>query len=261
MKLHINLVKNTLFKSGAILILIGILSANRAFAQRIEIVEVGLKLSAKERQSLHKLIDYEIKVYNGMFNTWKNDSLRITINLYGKYKDFNNVRKTIGNYAPTDAGFYLAATNQSYVYADRNYIQVVLHEASHCLLRNNLRVPQWMHEGIATFFGSLTMDGNQIYFTRESVYIDYVKTQIKDGKIDLNRFLTTDQALWVDKKNFQYLYGVSYSIIYYIIKSNPDAMNKIISLMQEKRYRADFAIASVFGGMSRFEQSYKFFYR
>ncbi|TZF82739.1 DUF1570 domain-containing protein [Pedobacter sp. BS3] len=258
MKLH----TNVLLRSGVVLAIVCVMFITKLSAQQINFVEVGFKLSAKERQTLNRLIDYEIKVYNGMFNTWKNDSLPITINIYFKYKDFNQVRKTIGNYVPSDLGFYQPFTKQSYVFAGNNFMQTVIHEASHCLLHNNLlTVPHWMNEGIAEFFETLTIDGNQIYIVPQSGRIRYIKEQVRAGKIDLQRFFTNDQALWSDKKNFDYLYSTSYSIIHYIIKSNPDAMNKIISLMREKRYRADFAIASTFGGMDRFEQSYKFFYR
>lgn len=232
-----------------------------ASAQKLVINEIGFKLKAEERGLIERLALYEVKIFNGLFLNNKNDSTLLTLNLYNKQKDFKELLKSTNNKGFTESGFYSPITNQSYVlYYDKDEIHTVLHELSHALLRNNLKnPPRWFNEGLAVFLQSLEENKNSIQVYTQHQYLDLVKNEISKN-FDLRSFLFNEQNLWRDKSQLKYMYAKSYSIIYLIIKRNPQLISKMAAMMN-KGIQIETIFNELFGSIESFQNNYKVFYR
>src|SRR5690606_21595668 len=106
------------------------------------------------------------------------------LNLYNKQKNFNEVLKKYNVKGFTESGFYSSTTNESYIqYYDTEEVDVVLHELSHALLRNNLKnPPRWFNEGLAVFLESLEEKNNTIQVYTQHHWLDYIREQNRAGK-------------------------------------------------------------------------------
>lgn len=239
-----------------------LLTATAAFSQKIVFNEVGFKLKEKDRALIERLATYEVKIFNGLFNTNENDSLVLKLNLYNKQKAFNEVLKTSGSKGLTESCFYSPTKNESYVlYYDTKEMHTVLHELSHALLRNNLKYPsRWFNEGLATFLQSLEEKNNNIQVYAQHYYLNYVRELNKLGKINIRRFLFEEQNKWRNKDDLKYMYGMSYSIIYFMVQRDPSYIGKMATMMQN-REKTETIFIKLFGSLENFEYNFKIHYR
>jgi len=239
-----------------------LLIANAAFCQKLVFNEIGFKLKEKDRALIEQLATYEVRIFNGLFNTSDNDSLVLTLNLYNKQKAFKELLKATNSKGFTESGFYSPATNESYVlYYDIEEIHTILHELSHALLRNNLKYPpRWFNEGLAVFLQSLEEKNNTIQVYTQHRYLDHIRELNREGKIDIRRFLFSDQLKWRNKDDLRDMYATSYSIIYLMIKTDPKLIGKMATMMK-KREKIETIFIKLFGSLQNFENRFKVYYR
>lgn len=245
-----------------LLLLIFILLAHFSFSQKLVFNEIGFKLKDKDRELIERLASYEVKIFNGLFNTDANDSLVLTLNLYNKQKAFKELLKSTNSKGFTESGFYSPVTNESHVlYYDTEEIHTVLHELSHALLRNNLQFPpRWFNEGLAVFLQSLEEKNNTIQVYTQHRYLDYIRELNREGKIDVGHFLLGDQAKWRNKDDQRYMYAMSYGIVYYMIKKDPKLISKMVVLMK-KREKTEVIFNHLFGSIQALDKNFKIYYR
>lgn len=239
-----------------------ILITNTTFSQKFIINDIDFKLKEKDRALIEKLGTYEVKIFNGLFKTNHNDSVVLTLNLYNRPKVFKELLKTNNMKGLTESGFYSGSTNQSYVmYYDSQEIKTVLHELSHALLRNNLKnPPRWFNEGLAEFLESLEEKNNSIQVYTQHHYLDLVKDLNNKGKINFKKFFTEDQTKWQQPEHTRYLYAMSYSIVYYLIKKDPQYISKIANMLKQRK-NSEFILSELFGNLQKFENNFKMYYR
>lgn len=230
-----------------------------AFSQKLIINEIGFKLKEEERNSILMLAQYEAKLFNGLFDTEINDSLTITLNLYAKSKDYNKILKEAGIHNP---GFYSPKLKQVFMlYQGIDHIGTTLHEMSHAFLHNNMKnPPKWLNEGLAMFFSTLSVVQNNVQVSTLPHHIKYVKDQIASNNINLYEFLNRGNSSWAGKTNQEYMYPVSYSVVFYMISNNPEMMKKVISELKNKN-NIETIFNAIYGGVDRFESNYRFFYK
>lgn len=237
-----------------------ILCCLSAQAQKFDINTIHCKLSEKDVAMLNQIGKFEAKFYNTIFNTTANDTLPIRINLYGKRDEYNAVQKDAMHTTFID-GFYSPGVNQVYLYKSDRFMEIMLHESSHNMLRNNLRnPPTWLNEGIATLFGNLVIQNDGIYFNRQTGYIKMVKDQMFKGTFNLAAFFNYRQSDWYDKDAREYLYAVSYCLVYFFVKDDIENLQNILTLMKQGNKTPD-AIAKVFGSFDRFEKRFSDTYK
>jgi hypothetical protein len=249
------------FMMKQILLLLFCSISNFSYAQKLVFNEVGFTLKAQDKELIERLTRYEVKIYNGLFKNGGNDSLELKLNLYRKTKDFKQLLLEYDMKGLTESGFYSSSKNQSYVlYRDINDLPTVMHELSHALLRNNLKnAPSWFNEGLAVFLQSLQeKNGNIEVFTQQH-YLDYVKELNGAGKINIKNFLTHEQSKWRNKEDLRYMYAVSYSIVFYIIKTQPHLIKEMAQLIKNKE-SIDGIFEKTHGSLKNFQNRYRVYY-
>jgi hypothetical protein len=233
-----------------------------ASAQKITFNAVDFELKSEEKSKINRMASYEAKIFNGLYDNLINDSLQLTINLYSKYKNFKTVLEQHGMKGLTESGFYNRTTDQSYIYfKGTDNLQTVLHETSHALLKNNSEYyPKWFTEGLAEFLETLEEKHFNIQIVAQFDILERMKYDYqKKEAFNLIKFLGNNAA-WRDKKQLNYMYTVSYCIIYYLYKQNPSFISKMAQMYKEG-YPQEKIFTSLFGSISNFENSFKIYYR
>lgn len=242
-------------------VLLLVFSLHNSFAQKLVLNEYGFSLNEKERGNIELLAQYEAMLYNGIFNTRKNDSLKITINIYKKFSDYKKACAAIGAPMLSREGFFSPALRQVFVYKHPEFMTTLVHEMSHCFMNYNMgRPPRWLNEGIAVFFESLAVEDGQVSVTTQPARIAAVKRELSDDNIHLDEFFRLGNEAWTDKSKMNYMYNVSYSIVFLIIKTDPGIAGKIIHALKGGAGSIT-AIESVFGSIDNFSMKYRLFYR
>ena len=236
------------------------LTACIAKAQIIKINTIGCSLSKDKMAYFNTIAKFEVKFYNTVFDTQKNDSCAVNIELFGSLKEYNVVQKQAMNTTFID-GFYSPANNRIFIYKSDSFMNTLIHETSHCILENNYKQsPKWLNEGIATLFGSLVVQNGQVFYTNNTPNVNLVKDMIYDGKFNLRDFFNYNQADFYNKDKRPYVYAMSYDIIYLFVNFDIDYLQHILVLMQQGYSTMD-AITKVFGGFDKFEKRFRDFYK
>ncbi len=244
-----------------LLFLLANLISLASFAQYVEINLVNCKISDTEQKKIEKLIAYERMFCNEIFETRENITAPVKINLYGKSRDYRVEQKKYNVPASSD-GFYIDAINEAFVYKNRDFISVALHEASHSIFQFNFKKsPRWLNEGLAEFFETLDFDSEgNLYAYPQSMRIKSIKAGIdlKDSE-RLKKFFNIYGGSFYGHEALDN-YNTAYSIIYFFVKGKRTEILKKIIRLTNQGYDTEKAIAQVFGSFASFEESYKLFY-
>ncbi len=231
------------------------------FAQKITFNAIGFELKPEDSAKIHRMAMYEAKIFNGLYNNLINDSLKITLNLYSKRKDFKALLAQRGMKGLTESGFYSPVTDQSYVYYEGiENLNTVLHEMSHAFLKNNSKYyPRWLTEGLAEFLENLEENQFRIQIVSQYNRLERMKSFQKEKKLDLEAFLK-DQSGWRDKNKLEYMYTVSYSLIYYLYKKDPQLISRMTQLYR-KGYAQEYIFKQTVGGIDSLESGFNMYFR
>lgn len=240
-----------------LLILSGIFIGSSLFAQKLVFNEVGFKLSQKERQEIQLLANYEAMLYDNLFSTTKNDSLTISLNIYKKATDYRkNAEQLDAN--KSSLGFYSPQTKQIYVYKAQDFMSTVVHEMGHAFMQNNMpNPPRWLNEGISEFFESLEVVNNAVTVYKHAERIKKVQNGL--DAFNLRGIVSASPASWNGKET-ENMYTASYSIVFFMMMTKPDNLNKLVRAYQ-MNMSAEKAIESVYGSIENMATYYKIFYR
>jgi hypothetical protein len=230
------------------------------FGQKITFNAVGFELKPEDSAKIHRMASYEAKIFNGLYNNLINDSLNITLNLYSSRKVFKTLVAQNGIKGFTESGFYLPASDQSFVYYEGiGNLNTVLHELSHAFLKNNSKYyPKWLNEGLAEFLETLEEKTFNIRIVSQWGRLEQMKNFQREKKLNLQAFLN-DYTGWRDKKKLDYMYTVSYSLIYYLYKKDPQLISKMTQLYR-KGYGHEY-IFKLLGGMDNLQNGFNIYFR
>ena len=229
-------------------------------AQVIKINPINSYLSKEDEAYFSKIAAFEVKFFNAVFNTQKNDSVHVNVDLFGKHKEYDALQTKAINTTFID-GFYSPSNNKVVVYKSDRYMSVMIHETSHCILEHNYRnSPRWLNEGVATLFSNLVLQNGEVYYTKNLGNINLVKDMIYDGTFNLKSFFNYNVGDFYDKEKRPYVYAVSYDIIYFLVNFDIDYLQRTLVLMQQGYSTMD-AFDKVFGGFNKFEKRFKDFYK
>jgi hypothetical protein len=243
-----------------LLVLLLLLTGFSSKAQVIKINKVNSYLSKEDEAYISKIAVFEVKFFNAVFSTQKNDSVHVNVDLFGKLKEYNVVQNGAMNTTFID-GFYSPGNNRIHVFKGDRYMNTLIHETSHCILENNYRnSPKWLNEGVATLFGNLVLQNGEVYYTKSLPNINLVKDMIYDGTFNLKSFFNYNDRDFFDKDKRPYVYAVSYDIIYFLVNFDIDYLQRTLVLMQQGYSTMD-AFDKVFGGFDKFEKRFKDFYK
>lgn len=239
-----------------------LLLAQRALPQKLLINEIGFQLTAQERENIQLLSEYESQIYNGLFNTRRNDSLLITINLYKKFSDYKNASLAARSGVISKTGFYSPRLKQIFVYRTDDFVTTLVHEMSHSFMHHNMDgIPRWFNEGLAVFFESMAVAYGQVSVAVQTGRISAVKREVQGGNVNLTEFLQLGDHIWMNKSKRDYMYNVSYSIVYFMTKSNPAFTKKLLLELKQGKNSIHAIEVLSDGGFDSFERRYLHFYR
>lgn len=231
----------------------------KARAQIIDIEMINSRVSRADLQTIQKIAKFEKDLYNNLFNTKKNDSLVIKVKVMGA-ADYKKVSNKVVALHKT-SGFYDPYMDECVVLRNSKYLQTVIHEMSHCFLMHNLNnAPRWLNEGIAEFCGSMLIENEQVSYAPDAYKIKVVRDMVQQSPIKLKPNMSVPNSAWSDLNQRSTLYSISYSVVYFLIKKNPNLLKQILLMMKEGQSAVD-AIEYTYGGFTKFEQDYNAFYR
>ncbi len=244
-------------------ILLSLFSLNHLHAQKITINTVDYKFTEQDTTALNRLVRFEAHLYNGLFNNIIPDSLPVVVNLYKSHKLFLqvcNARKGI----MLPGGFYSPQTQECYVYKDGNYFSVILHEVSHRFMHyhNYITVPRWINEGLSAFCESLYVNDNGgVYVDEQTSRLRRVKDYFKENRLDISQFLSREtNDAWNRKDDITLRYDVAYSIVYFMIKNNPQYVKQVLTALQDHS-DSYAALGLAYGSYENFDKKFRLFYR
>ncbi|WP_157687530.1 DUF1570 domain-containing protein [Pedobacter psychrophilus] len=246
----------------ALFTLILLLLSSLIFAQKIKLNTVDFELKPEEIAKINRIVSYETKIFNGLYDNLINDTLQLNINLYSKYKNFRSALEQYGMKGFTESGFYSSTTDQSFIYYEGiENLQTVLHETSHALLKNNSRYyPRWFTEGLAEFLETLEEKHFSIQIVAQFDRLERMKYDYqKQEKLNLLKYISNNEG-WRDKGKLEYMYTTSYSIIFYLYKKDPQFISKMAQ-MYRKGYSQEKIFSTLFGSVSNFENGFNLYYR
>lgn len=249
-------------KQAFAIALLLLISANihHCFAQIFQINYIHSKLTTEDTATLNRMGRFEVNFYNQVFNTKRNDSAKVVIDLYGRQGEYNKVQKAAMNTTFID-GFYSPFENKIFLYKSDHYINTLFHETSHALLRNNFpNPPKWLNEGIATMMGYLveTTD-NEVYSVPQHSLIKMLRDSIHERSFNFNDYFRYKASDWTDKDKRPMLYATAYGIIYFFVNQRKDHLSSLLVLMQ-KGYSTRNALIKEFGSLENFEREFFYFY-
>jgi len=232
------------------------------FSQKLVIENEGCRVPAADREKIEKILKYEAVFYNNLFNTTKNDTLTVKVNLYGSNAAYHNAQGSSSKALHRTYGFYSPATDQCYVLKNSSYTATIIHEASHFFLQHNLpNNSRFLTEGIAEFFETLDVDDTgQIVFSQQEYRVKMVKSISQGLSFKLSDYLYVPDQQWGEKDQTQNLYSIAYSVVYYLMKKNPSILKQMLIYMQEGQ-SFEKAIEYSYGGYKNFESEYTYYYR
>jgi hypothetical protein len=252
----------TLHISCFLLLILLLFSTELASAQILNIQKIHCSLSKDDTETITKIARYEAAFYNAVFETSKNDSLPINIHIFGRKADFKETPDGLNALRVASDGYYLESSGEVFVLKTEHINAALLHEISHGFLHNNIQhPPKWFDEGLATYFGSLIIQNNQIFYTPVTGRIERIRELNNKQQLYLADFLKNNSRNWGDEqKLITDKYTIAYSIIYFLIKTN---LNLVKLLADElKAGRPSIAVlADMFGGYAFFESRYIQFYK
>jgi len=236
--------------------------ANTISAQNLVLINHNCKVSSKDLSKVQKILKYEAKFYNNLFNSAVNDTLTIKVNLYGNRADYESVKGKAAPGLHRTNGFYTSISDECYVVKNSDYLATIIHEASHCFLQHNIpNNSRFLTEGIAEFFETLDLgDNGEIVFSAQPARVKMVKEIVNSGSFKLSAYAFAGPGRWGEKEQFQTLYSVAYSVIYFLIKKNPSALKQMLLFIQEGQ-SFEKAIDYGYGGYKNFENEFVSFYK
>lgn len=233
--------------------------SSKTTAQVLDIEIVNCRVTKADMEMIKKIARFEKDLYNNLFNNKSNDSLLIKVKVMGA-ADYKQISKNAVALHKT-WGFYDPYLDECVVLRNSRYLQTVIHEMSHCLLRHNLNnPPRWLNEGIAEFCGSMLVDNDQVSYAPDAHKIKIVRDMVQQSPIKLKQIMNLPNSEWSDLNRRSTLYSISYSVVYFLIKKNPSLLKRILLMMKEGQTAVD-AIEYTYGGFSKFEHEYNEFYR
>lgn len=230
-------------------------------AQILHIKKYHCSLSKEDTETINKVVRYEAAFYNAVFDTSKNDSLSININLFGRESEFKQTPDGLNVLHVSSDGYYMEDSGDVFLLKTDHVDIALLHEVSHAFLHQNFKhPPQWFDEGLATYFGSLIVQDKQIFYTPVSGRIERIR-ELNDQKLlNLGNFLNSDR-IWAGNKNqVSDQYTIAYGIIYFLVKTNLNLIKQLAVELKEGR-PVTTVFAEMFGSFELFQSRYISFYK
>ncbi len=233
----------------------------KSSAQILKIEKIHCSLNKDDAASVQKIAQYEIEFYNAVFDTQKNDSLKINVRIYGRKKDFLLTPDGENACNAGADGYFLAGTQDVYVLKTEHLNNALLHELSHAILHQNIKnLPQWLDEGLATYLGSLIVDKNEIFYAPITGRIERIKELAEKGDLHLAGFLNNNTRWKGDKSTYTDQYTIAYSIIYFLVKTNLNLIKNITDGLRQNQPPIDI-LSRDFNSFQFFQSKYLNFYK
>lgn len=242
--------------------LIFLSSAQKSSAQTLSIQKIHCSLNKDDAATIEKIAHYEADFYNAVFDTEKNDSLKINVHVFGRKEEFRQTPNGDNALHIFSDGYYLAKTGDVFVLKTDHVNSALLHEISHAILHQNMgNPPQWFDEGLATYFGSLVVEKNQIFYTPVIGRIERIREMNQKGILNLANYLNTSDKRWTgDETKVSDQYTIAYSIIYFLVKTNLNLAKHLAEELKSGQ-SAMTVLSQDFGGFEFFQSKYISFYK
>ncbi|RYE36656.1 MAG: DUF1570 domain-containing protein [Sphingobacteriaceae bacterium] len=230
-------------------------------AQNFNIEKIHCRLSKEDAASIEKIARYEAAFYNAVFDTQKNDSLKINVHVFGRKQDFKLTPDGENVLHVASDGYYMENTGDVFVLKTEHVNAALLHELSHAFLHHNLRnSPQWFDEGMATYFGSLVVEKDQIFYTPVTGRIERIREMNEKGELHLADFLNNKKRWFGTINTVTDQYTIAYSLIYFLVKTNLNLVKHLADELKNGQ-PAIVTLSNDFGGFEFFQSKYISFYK
>lgn len=170
------------------------------------------------------------------------------------YKPFKPIKST-GEVHEMVAGYFLAGADKNYITLSgesgerANAYNVIFHEYTHFLIRNNLgesKIPPWYNEGAAAYYETFAIENDQ-KITLGGTQKKYLSMLGKNNLIPFEDFFNTDNYTLHEQGNDRVglFYAQAWALMHYLIQGRDGAgkpqLEKFLrSVMSGKAAKASF---------------------
>lgn len=161
------------------------------------------------------------------------------------------------------AGLYQPAQDKDYVVLRLNTegpnpFHVLYHEYTHALMRLNFtRLPLWLNEGIADFFGNSTLGDKEIRTgTIDSSHL-YILTQQKLIPIPTLLEVEHDSPYYNESNRASVFYAESWAVVHYLMMDNEARQGQLLKNFLDTFNKSGDQVAAAtqtFGDLKKFAQ-------
>jgi len=241
-----------------------LLSCIEVKAQQLEIALYGAKLAPEETEHVQQSLRFQIDFYNTLFGDTIRENLRLRV--FGKRTEFETyARKRINNVDVSTIGGYFSPAEDEFVIfktKDRDeFLEIYSHELSHGILSKKVarRMPTWLDEGLASFFGSINFDKEEVKSEVDGWMMRQAYSSLR-SKSNLRKFLLKPYGDF-HRMRADVSYGLSWCLVNFLYFEKIDQFRTIILEISEGRRTLDTIEQHYPGGFKKFHAELKAYYR
>ncbi len=197
-----------------------------------EIREVGLRLEQFREVVSHVFTNLRVKspVPTTVF-VFKDDE---------SYRPFKPTANTAGYFQAGTEVNYITLKLLNDVHSDQDPFTIIFHEYTHLLVRNTRgRVPLWLNEGLAEYYSTLSMNGEQRVVIGRTIP-RHVFVLHENRLLPLRTLFQVDQksAYYSETEKQGIFYAESWALVHYLMlgkhSERLDQIGKFLELLAEK---------------------------
>lgn len=234
------------------------------WAQQLEIALYGAKLDTDETKHVKESLRFQIDFYNTLFGDTIRENMRLRV--FGKRTDFEAyARKKIDNVDVSTIGGYFSPAEDEFVIFKtedkKEFLEIYSHELSHGILSKKVarRMPTWLDEGLASFFGSITFDQGSVRGEVDGWMMRQAYSSMR-SRSNLRKFLTKPYGDF-HRMRADVSYGLSWCMVNFLYFEKIAEFRTIILEISEGRRSLDVIEQHYPGGFKKFHAELKAYYR
>lgn len=220
-------------RSGAILLILIFLSVPtwaqeeiRATYFPIQIITEKCEISQSGQEQIKDGIYFLYNFFRDKFGLEYDKPIEIKIHFFSNFKDFKAYQKKFSD-STSDTGFHAKkTTNEIVILYNKDelaVVQMTYHEATHFFVYYHFyRLPMWVEEGIAEYFRSARIEGDNCVVSYDLKEEAWLKYWLSNGMlIDLKVYVDMPYEDWLkyNKKLYNAGYMTSRCLIYFFMSS------------------------------------------
>ncbi len=166
----------------------------------VEISTENYSMSPSMKEEIDYVISKMFAVYEGILGLDFNRERTFKARLFGDFNAYKAYQAQIST-SRSDTGFYSLRNKEMVLWRNKNdraMLRILFHEASHAILRKQVRrCPPWIDEGLAEFFEYGTYQGGNVIVSPQNHKDRRIKKWVRDRTLmPLKDYFDFSESEW-----------------------------------------------------------------